>query len=262
MPLPGNRLDPILQSKRLEIEKRRGAANLAALEAAARSQVRRPFIPALVRHGRSVIAEMKRSSPSRGVLREDFDPAKLARAYHAAGARTISVLTDGRFFGGALEHLGLARAACPAPLLQKDFLLDEFQVLEAAAAGADAVLLIAAALAPSRLAAMLKNAKSWGLDVLVEVHNEEELDSAWSSGATLVGVNNRDLQTFEVNLETSVRLAPMLKAKRTLSVSESGLRSSEDLTRLEALGYRAFLVGEQLVTSPDPGAALAALLKS
>ncbi len=261
MPNAGNRLDPILESKRKEIEIRRRAADLKALEARARTQIRRPFIPALVRHGRSVIAEMKRSSPSKGILRKDYDPAALAKAYFEAGARTISVITDTKFFEGSLEHLGLARAACAAPLLQKDFLLDEFQTLEAAAAGADAVLLIAAALPPARLAAMMKSAHSWGLDTLVEVHNEDELESAWAAGATMVGVNNRDLYTFEVDLETSVRLAPKLKAKRTLSVSESGLRSSDDLTRLEGLGFRAFLVGEHLVTSPDPGASLRALLK-
>ena len=258
----GNRLEAILRAKREEIEQRRAGADLCALEQAAQAQVRRPFASALNSGGRAIIAEMKQASPSRGLLRKDYDPAALAAAYHRAGARALSVLTDGPFFGGSLAHLGLARAAAPLPVLRKDFLLDEFQVLESAAAGADAVLLIVAALPPAdadaALRHLLQRTEAWGMDALVEVHDERELDRALATGARLIGVNNRDLRTFTVDLETSVRLAP--KIQRVIAVSESGLRSAEDLTRLEALGFRAFLVGEQLLTAGDPGAALEALL--
>jgi indole-3-glycerol phosphate synthase len=257
-----NRLETILEAKRREVAERKTSADRAALEAAARSHSRRPFAPALVREGLSVIAEMKRSSPSKGLLREHYDPVALARAYFAAGARAISVLTDQAFFGGSLDHLGLVRQTVPLPLLRKDFLIDPFQVLESAAAGADAVLLIVAAFPnehrDTALREMMHHARGWGLDALVEVHNDEELDRALTAQATVVGVNNRDLTTFEVNLETSALLAP--KIKRTISVAESGLRTAGDLQRLQALGYNAFLIGEQLVTAADPGAALAELL--
>jgi indole-3-glycerol phosphate synthase len=258
-----NRLENILEVKRREVAERIASADRTAMEAAARQHSRRPFAPVLVREGVSVIAEMKRSSPSKGLLRENYDPAALARAYFSAGARAISVLTDQPFFGGSLDHLTLVRQTVPLPLLRKDFLIDPFQVLEAAAAGADAVLLIVAAFSPehrdTKLREMMHHARGWGLDALVEVHNEEELDRALAAQATLVGVNNRDLTTFEVNLETSARLAP--KMKRTISVSESGLRTSSDLQHLQALGYNAFLIGEQLVTAADPGAALRELLQ-
>jgi indole-3-glycerol phosphate synthase len=257
-----NRLETILEAKRREVAERLASADRAALEAAARRHSRRPFAPVLVREGLSVIAEMKRSSPSKGLLREPYDPAALGRAYFQAGARAISVLTDQPFFGGSLEHLTLVRQSVPLPLLRKDFLIDPFQVLEAAAAGADAVLLIVAAFPTehqdSALREMMKHVQGWGLDALVEVHNEEELDRALAVQATIVGVNNRDLTTFEVNVETSARLAPQLK--RTISVAESGLRTAADLRRLHALGYHAFLIGEQLVTADDPGAALRELL--
>jgi indole-3-glycerol phosphate synthase len=257
-----NRLEKILEAKRLEVAARIASADRKALEAAARSHSRRPFAAALVREGLSVIAEMKRSSPSKGLLREDYNPAALARAYYAAGARAISVLTDQQFFGGSLDHLSLVRQVVPLPLLRKDFLIDPFQVLEAAAAGADAVLLIVAAFSPEHrdtdLREMMHYARGWGLDALVEVHSEEELDRALTAQATVVGVNNRDLRTFEVNLETSASLAH--KLKRTISVAESGLRTAGDLHRLHALGYNAFLIGEQLVTAADPEAALRELL--
>ena len=205
---------------------------------------------------------MKQSSPSRGLLRKDYDPAELAQAYHAGGARAISVLTDAQYFGGSLDHLAIVRKTVPLPLLRKDFLIDPFQMLESAAAGADAVLLIVAAFRPlhrdEELRIMMDSARLWGLDTLMEVHNEAELDRALFLEASLVGVNNRDLRTFEVNVETSVQLAP--RVKRAIAVSESGLRSAADLQRLSGLGYRAFLVGEQLVTASDPGNALRELL--
>ena len=257
-----NRLDAILESKRREVEERRARADIPALEAAARAIPRRPFAASLVHPGPSVIAEMKKASPSKGLLREQYDPVALARAYYAAGARAISVLTDEPFFQGSLDHLRIVREAVPLPLLRKDFMIDPFQMLESAAAGADAILLIVAAFpADNRdeaLRSMMQEARNWGLDALVEVHDEAALDRALSAQATLVGVNNRNLRTFEVDVETSVKLAT--KMKRAISISESGLRTAADLTRLHALGYNAFLVGEQLVTAADPGAALTGLL--
>lgn len=257
-----NRLDTILESKRREVDVRRAKADIPALEAAARAIPRRPFAEALVRPGPSVIAEMKKASPSKGLLRENYDPVELARAYYKSGAHAISVLTDEAFFQGSLDHLRLVRAAVPLPLLRKDFMIDPFQMLESAAAGADAILLIVAAFPAEKrektLRSMMQEARNWGLDALVEVHDEAELDRALGVQATLVGVNNRNLRTFEVDVETSVKLAA--KVKRAISVSESGLRTAADLTRLHALGYNAFLVGEQLVTADDPGAALSALL--
>src|SRR5258706_2048020 len=258
-----NRLEAILAAKRREAGERSANADISALEDNARRHSRRPFAASLVRSGLAVIAEMKRSSPSKGMLREHYDPGALARAYYIGGARAISVLTDNEFFGGSLEHLEMVRQTVPLPLLRKDFLIHPFQMLESAAAGADAVLLIVAAFPPNHrdraLREMMDQARIWGLDTLVEVHSEEELDRALFLQATLVGVNNRDLRTFDVDLETSVQLAS--KARRTIAVAESGLRTQADLLRLRALGYNAFLIGEQLVTAEDPGAALQELLR-
>lgn len=257
-----NRLEAILETKRREVKERRAKADLAALQAQARAVLRRPFAGALVNFKPSVIAEMKKASPSKGVLRENYDPVALARAYKAAGARALSVLTDETYFQGSLDHLAMAREAAALPVLRKDFIIDPFQMLESAAAGADAVLLIVAAFRPDNrdqtLRIMMQEARKWGMDALVEVHDEAELDRALQAQATLIGVNNRDLGTFEVDLETSVRLAA--KAKPAISVSESGLRTCQELRRLYSLGYNAFLVGEQLVTADDPGAALTAML--
>jgi indole-3-glycerol phosphate synthase len=256
-------LGPILEAKRREVEERRAGADPEALQRAAHTHVRRPFASALVRTGRAIIAEMKHKSPSKGVLCPHYRPVELAHAYYQAGAAALSVLTDLPFFGGALEDMVAVRKVVPLPVLRKDFIIDEFQLLESAAAGADAILLIVAAFPPpdgnDRMKAMLHGADRLGMDALVEVHNEEELDRALAIKAQLVGVNNRDLRTFTVDLETSVRLAP--KMKRVLAVSESGLHAPADLARLEGLGYRAFLIGEQLVTAADPGAALDALLR-
>ncbi len=258
-----NRLQTILEEKRREVEERRAQANFTALQETARAHSRRPFAAALVRGGPSIIAEMKRASPSKGLLRRDYDPAALAQAYYNGGARAISVLTDEKFFQGSLEHLRIVREIVPLPLLRKDFVIDPFQVLESAAAGADAVLLIVAAFPPDAnepaARAILAEARKWGLDVLVEVHNEEELDRALKMKAALIGVNNRNLATFDVDLETSVRLAS--KIKPAIAVSESGIRTPLDIARLHALGYHAFLIGEQLVTADHPEAALGELLR-
>ncbi len=207
----------------------------------------------------AVIAEIKKASPSRGVIAEQFDPAEIARRYEAGGATALSVLTDQQFFEGALQHLEQARAVTRLPVLRKDFTLDVYHLWQAAAHGADAVLLIVAILSRDELTLLLARARDLDLDALVEVHDREELDRALEAGADLVGVNNRNLRTFEVSLETSLRLAEHIPPQ-VLAVSESGIRTPEDVGRLAAAGYRAFLVGESLMRSADPGAALGALL--
>jgi indole-3-glycerol phosphate synthase len=207
----------------------------------------------------NIVAECKRRSPSRGVLCRDYDPVTIARRYQSAGAAAISVLTEPTFFDGALQHLEAARAAVQVPLLRKDFIVSEYQLLEARAAGADAVLLIVAALRDSELKALSAAASALGLDALVEVHDEWELERAMASGTRIVGVNNRNLRTLDVDVSASERLIAVIPTE-VIAVSESGLKTADDLTRLKALGYRAFLIGERFMTAPDPGAALGALL--
>ncbi len=218
------------------------------------------LLAALARRDRvNVIAECKRRSPSRGVLRADYEPAAIARGYEEAGAAAVSVLTEPTFFDGALEHLAIVRAAVDLPVLRKDFIVSEYQVLEAKAAGADAVLLIVAALTPSALRSLGDCAAEWGMDALVEVHNAEELSAALDSGAQVIGVNNRNLRTLEVDVKASEDVIALMP-RDVVAVSESGLRTPEDLARLRQLGYRAFLIGERLMTVPDPGGALRDLL--
>jgi indole-3-glycerol phosphate synthase len=207
-----------------------------------------------------VIAECKRRSPSRGVLRASYDPVALARSYAGAGAAAISVLTEPTFFDGSIEHLEAVRGAVDVPVLRKDFVVSEYQLVEARAAGADAVLLIVAALTASELRFLIRQAGALGLDALVEVHTDDELAAALDAGARLIGVNNRNLRTLDVDVDVSQRLIRRMPSD-TLAVSESGLRTVADLQRLRAVGYRAFLIGEQLMTADDPGAALRRLLQ-
>jgi indole-3-glycerol phosphate synthase len=207
----------------------------------------------------NVIAECKRRSPSRGVLRADYDPVAIARAYADAGAAAISVLTEPTFFDGSLDHLHAVRAAVDLPLLRKDFIVAEYQLLEARAAGADAVLLIVAALRPVELKVLHDHAYRLGLDVLVEVHDATELAIAIDVGARIVGVNNRNLRTLEVDVRASDALVAQMPPE-VIAVSESGLKTADDLRRLRHAGYRAFLIGEHFMTSEDPGGELRALL--
>jgi indole-3-glycerol phosphate synthase len=202
-----------------------------------------------------VIAEIKRRSPSKGEIRPDFDAVACAKAYAAGGAAAISVLTDAHYFGGSLELLAQVRAAVTLPLLRKDFILDPYQVDEARVHGADAVLLIAAALAPRELRELREHAASLGLDALVEVHDESELEMALAAGSDLIGINNRDLRSFAVDLGVSERLAGKLP-EGCIGVAESGIFTPGDWERLEAAGARAFLVGEALMREPDVEAAL------
>jgi indole-3-glycerol phosphate synthase len=208
----------------------------------------------------NVIAECKRRSPSKGVLRPGYDPVAIARGYAGAGAAAISVLTEPTFFDGALEHLQAVRDAVDVPVLRKDFLVSEYQLLEARASGADAVLLIVAALQPVEFKVLHDHAMGLGLDVLVEVHDATELAVAIDAGARIVGVNNRDLRTLDVDVQASEALIARIPAD-VIAVSESGLQSAADVARLRQLGYRAFLIGERFMAAPDPGAALQALLE-
>jgi len=254
-------LATITAAARRVTEVRAETIPLAMVEKAAAN--RRPdgagFVRAL-RDGRSprVIAECKRRSPSRGILREDYDAADHARAYADAGAAAISVLTEPTFFDGALEHLAAVRAAVQIPVLRKDFIVTRYQVLEAVMAGADAVLLIVGALTPAGLRDLLAVAADAGAAALVEVHDEDELAMAIDAGAEVVGVNSRNLRTLAVEPELHERIASKLPAS-AVTVAESGLRETADLQRLERAGYSAFLVGERLIVQPDPGAALRAL---
>lgn len=256
-------LATIVAGTRRIVEVRGEREPLAILErrAAARTAPSGRFMAAVAHADRfNVIAECKRRSPSRGVLRGQYDPVAISRAYAAAGAAAISVLTEPMFFDGSLEHLTAVRAAVDVPVLRKDFIVSEYQLLEARAAGADAVLLIVAALQPAELASLGQQASILGLDSLVEVHNEDELSVALDAGATLIGVNNRNLRTLDVDVNASDRLIARIP-KDVVAVSESGLRTAEDLVHLRQLGYRGFLIGERFMSMPDPGAELRSLLK-
>lgn len=221
----------------------------------------RGFRRRLSQAGKQVIAECKRRSPSRGVLRRHYDPVAIASSYQSAGAAAISVLTEPAFFDGALSHLEDVRSAVTIPILRKDFTVDTYQLLEARAAGADAVLLIVAALEPDALQSLHQAARQLDLDVLVEVHDEGELQTAIDAGADLIGVNNRNLRTLDVSVDASFRLAPQMP-RNAIAVAESGLKTPDDLDRLQAAGYHAFLVGERFMAAPDPGEALRALVGS
>jgi indole-3-glycerol phosphate synthase len=255
-------LDAIVARTRARVERERARRPLDTLvRAAGEAGPVRPFAAALTRTGRvNVIAEHKRRSPSKGAIREDLAPADVARGYEAAGAAAVSVLTDEEHFGGTLAHLVLARGAVGVPVLRKDFVVDAWQVWEARAASADAVLLIVAALGDDELGHLLSTAREAGVAALVEVHDGRELERAAAAGAEVIGVNNRDLRTLEVSLETSLSLAPRIP-RGTVAVAESGIRSGADIRRLREAGFAAFLVGERLMSAPDPGEALRALIE-
>ena len=248
---------------RIVEHKRQAFASLSqrrsTLESLARDRTPARDFRAALQASPAVIAEIKKASPSKGVLAEEFDPPALARKYAAGGANALSVLTDREFFRGSLADLEAARAAVTVPVLRKDFTICELHVVEAAAHGADAILLIAALLDRWELREFRELATAYGMAALVEVHIEAELDSALDSGAEIVGVNNRDLNTFEVHLETSLHLAPKIP-DGVIRVSESGIHSSADIQLLRAAGFHAFLVGEHLMKSADAAAALRELI--
>jgi indole-3-glycerol phosphate synthase len=220
------------------------------------------FVKRLSRPGSiNVIAECKRRSPSRGVLRPAYRPVEIAQGYERGGAAAISVLTEPTFFDGALEHLAAVRGAVGIPLLRKDFIIDEYQLLEARAAGADAILLIVAALDDRSLAALSATARDLQLSALVEVHSEQDCARALAAGATVIGVNNRNLRTLAVDLDASRQIASMLPPG-VVGISESGLKTPADVQSMKALGYKAFLMGERFMIEPDPGASLERLIES
>ncbi len=255
--------------KRVEVAQRRVSRDvLEARISDARTSAAAPcrvatagtFLEALRQPGVRVIAECKRRSPSKGVLRSRYEPVSIATEYAAAGAAAISVLTEPGFFDGALAHLEAVHASLPAvPLLRKDFIVDEYQIAEAVLAGASAVLLIVAALDQATLTRLLGYASKVGIDVLTEVHDEDEAHRAIDAGAAIVGVNNRNLKTLEVSVATSHRVAPIIAAAR-VRVAESGLRTGADLAGLHAAGYDAFLVGERFMTDERPGHGLARMI--
>ena len=249
-------LDTIVAHKWTEIAAAKAAVPEADLEWRAVSvPPARDFTGALLRPGMRVIAEVKKASPSAGVIRPDFDPAAIARAYERAGADALSVLTDERFFQGRLPHLTAARDATRLPVLRKEFVLDPYQLVEARAAGADAVLLIAEILPGERLKTLFDQATALGLHVLVELHDAHQLPRVIDCGATLIGINNRDLRTFHTTLDHTLELLPKVPPGRAV-ISESGIKTSTDLKRLEAAGVKGVLVGESLMRAADVGAAL------
>ncbi len=256
-------LQKILARKIEEIAERQERLSLRELRRQTESlPAPRPFLGQLTRTiaaGRpAVIAEIKRASPSKGLLRDPFEPAAIAQSYAAAGAACLSVLTDRDFFQGHEDYLRAARAACPLPALRKDFIIDPYQVHEARLIGADCILLIVAALDDAALAQLANLAAELSLDVLVEVHDAGELERALTTGATLIGINNRNLRSFETRLDTTLKLLPRIPGDRTV-VTESGIHTPADVALLRENGVHAFLVGEAFMRAPDPGAKLAEL---
>ena len=255
-------LDEILAHTFLQVTARKATADYALLGSQAAAHTPRGFtarLRAVASQGPAIISEIKKASPSKGLIRSDFYPEKLARAFEAAGAAALSVLTDSEFFQGSLEDLATASRAVKIPCLRKDFILDPFQILEARAAGADAILLIVSAHTDSSLAALRDEAYAMGLDVLCEAHDREELKRAVQLGFDLIGINSRDLRTFAVRTESLFELAPFMPAGAVM-VAESGIRTADDIAKLAAAGYDAFLVGETLMRQPEPAATLALLL--
>ncbi|HTU41846.1 MAG TPA: indole-3-glycerol phosphate synthase TrpC [Candidatus Aquilonibacter sp.] len=257
-------LDNILRTTREKVAAAKRTSDLRDLERKAEKHIPRGFRRALQaksKAGIAVIAELKKASPSKGLIRPNFSATELAKQLESAGAAALSVLTDEEFFQGSLDNLRNASAVVKLPCLRKEFIIDEFQILEAKANSADAVLLIAAALTQDELISLTRVARSLELDVLCEVHDEDELRRALHAGCDLIGVNTRDLRTFEVDPRTAFRLAELLP-ENVVRVAESGIRSPEDITSLRAAGYEAFLVGESLMRAGNPGDALRGLLAS
>ncbi len=251
-----SKLEEIVAHKRVEVEEQKKSRSIAQLERALKTRPPvRSFARAIDRPGKlGLIAEVKRSSPSAGTIRPQANAVDIAKEYQAAGAQALSVLTDAKFFSGSLADLAAVKEKVPLPVLRKDFLLEEYQILEAAVAGADALLLIVAILDRPTLKRLLSLSTDLGLDPLVEVHAEPELDQALEAGAPILGINNRNLATLEVDLKTTQRLIRRLPKEGRVIVSESGIHSRRDVEFLERLGVQAVLIGEELMSSPDVAA--------
>ena len=258
----GDLLQAVVAAARKSAEEREKAAGWSAIERAlaGRTPAGHRFRESLEAPGLRIIAECKRRSPSRGVLRAKYHPVAIAASYERAGAAAISVLTEPTFFDGSLDHLRDVVGAVSVPLLRKDFVVTEYQIAEAAAAGASAVLLIVGALESADLVKLMAAANRFGLAALVEVHDADELSAALDAGADIIGVNSRNLRTLEVHQDVLDALAPAIP-DAAIAVAESGLKTAADLSRLSAAGYDAFLIGERFMVEPDPGAALAGLLE-
>lgn len=260
MPLQSSTiLSEIVESKREEIRSLKPLANQLERDAHESAPSRRSFRKALLSKVPAVIAEIKKASPSKGLLQPDFDPQRIATAYEQGGAACLSVLTDAKHFQGTLSDLESARAAVLLPVLRKDFTLDVLQIWQAAAHQADAILLIAEVLSETELRTLREGAEALKLDVLVEAHSEEHLKKAIDSGATVIGINNRNLDTFEVTLDTSIRLRTLIP-EAAIAISESGISTRDDIQHLLQAGFQGFLIGESLVKTSDPAAALRRLL--
>lgn len=254
-------LDKIIENKRSEVERTKKSTPLDSLKIELKNLGNtKGFYKSISPDGSTkVIAEIKRASPSKGVLRSDFNPVEIAKSYASGGASAISVLTDSRFFKGSLNHLRDIRSSVETPLLRKDFIIDPYQVYESRFYGADAILLIVAALDSAILRELLELAHSLELDALVEIHDERELDKAIEAGSKIIGINNRDLKTFDVSLETSLRLCRLIPREKII-ISESGIGSREDVKRLKSAGISVLLIGETFMRAPEPGEELRRLL--
>lgn len=252
----GGVLDRIVDAKSIRLAEAKRSAPLEQIIALMSANVHRSFAESLAKPERvNIIAEIKHRSPSKGIIREDFNPVAIAESYEQAGAAAMSVLAEEDFFGGSLDYLRAIRERVNAPLLRKDFIFDEYQIYESVAAGADAVLLIVAVLDDELLERLIGLANETGLDALVEVHTADEMKRATLAGARIIGVNNRDLTTFAVDLNTSFQLAQLAPASATL-VSESGIRTGEDIRNLKSAGFSSFLIGEHFMRAENPGDAL------
>lgn len=256
-------LDEIIENKILEIGQSKKTLHLEKLmEGLSRARPPRDFYEALKPEGNlRIIAEIKRASPSKGIIRRDFDPVRIAQGYAAGGASALSVLTDEKYFKGSLSYLSLIRDTVETPLLRKDFIVDPYQVYEARHYGADALLLIVAALERELLNELIELTHSLGMNAVVEVHDEVELERALGSGARIIGINNRDLKTFAVDLDVSLNLSKSVPGEIVV-IAESGIRSNEDINKLRREGVHVFLIGETFMKAPDPGAELRSLIDS
>lgn len=256
----GGILDRIVEAKAMRLAEAKRSAPLEQVIAQCEAVARRSFAESIAKPARvNIIAEIKHRSPSKGIIREDFDPESIAEGYEQADAAAMSVLAEEDFFGGSLDYLRAIRRRVSAPLLRKDFIFDEYQIYESGAAGADAVLLIVAVLDDELLARLIELANATGIGALVEVHTDQEMRRATAAGAQIIGVNNRDLTTFAVDLTTSFRLAELAPVGAIL-VSESGIRTGEDIRGLKSAGFSSFLIGEHFMRAENPGDALRRLI--